>query len=201
MDAVNIIKKERKINDQGNQTINKRELPLFMLTFDNQEKTENIYNIKSILSMKVKIEPLRKTTNRIPQCKRCQSYNHTQAYCSRELRCVKCAGKHLTSTCTIKKNTPPKCVNCKGQYPANYHGCEVAKELQKIRNQERKPKQIREKPTERKQILNQEKPKLLDKETGDQKSYAQIVEQTEPERLKENKDNKIFEEILKSLEI
>lgn len=137
LDAINIIKKERKINDQGNQAINKRELPLFMLTFDNQEKAENIYNIKSILSMKVKIEPLRKTTNLISQYKRCQSYNHTQAYCSRELRCVKCAGKHLTSICIIRKNIPPKCVNYKGQHPTNYRGYEIATELQKIRNQER----------------------------------------------------------------
>lgn len=63
-----------------------------MLIFNNQEKVEDIYNIKTILSMKVKIEPLNKTTNLIPQCKRCQGYNHTQTYSSREPRYVKCVG-------------------------------------------------------------------------------------------------------------
>lgn len=101
-----------------------------MLTFNNQEKVEDIYNIKTTLSMKVKIEPLNKTTNLIPQCKKCQGYNHTQTYSSREPRYVKCAGKHLTATCTVRKNTPPKCVNCKEQHPANYRGCKIAKELQ-----------------------------------------------------------------------
>lgn len=54
LDAVNIIKKERKRDEQGNQVISKRGLPLFVLTFDNQENVENIYNIRAIFSMKVK---------------------------------------------------------------------------------------------------------------------------------------------------
>ena len=112
VDAVNIIKKERKLDKDGKQIICKRELPLFMITFDNKEDVEKIYNIKSILHMSVKTEPLRKATNLIPQCKNCQGFNHTSKYCHREPRCVKCIGKHATIQCKINKDTPPKCVNC-----------------------------------------------------------------------------------------
>lgn len=138
IDAVNILKKDRNTTGDSNQTACRVGLPLFMLTFDRGEKLENIYNITGILNMKVKIEPLRKTSELIPQCKRCQGFNHTQRYCARDPRCVKCTGKHLTRNCTVDRSVPPTCVNCKEQHPANYRGCEVAKELQKMRNLRKK---------------------------------------------------------------
>lgn len=110
-----------------------------MLTFENQERVEKIYEIKAILNMAIKIEPLRKNTKIIPQCKRCQGFNHMQVYCRKESRCVKCAGKYLTRNCNISRLTAPKCINCKGSHPANYRGCEVAKGLQKRLNQLMKP--------------------------------------------------------------
>jgi len=36
--------------------------------------------------------------------------------------------------CKVVRNLAPKCINCKGQHPANYKGCEVAVELQKMRD-------------------------------------------------------------------
>ena len=137
IDAVNIIKKERKKDEQGKEEISRVRLPLFMLTFDHEENVDNIYNIRSILNMRVKIEPLRKNSGLIPQCKKCQGFNHTQKFCHREPRCVKCLGKHYTSDCTINHNTPPTCVNCREQHPASYRGCEVAKQLQQMKNQRR----------------------------------------------------------------
>jgi hypothetical protein len=70
----------------------------------------------------------------IAQCKKCQAFGHTQKFCSKEQRCVKCAGRHVTSDCQKSKTQLPKCVNCGEGHPANYRGCVVAKELQKIRN-------------------------------------------------------------------
>lgn len=130
LDAVNLLKKERKRPDRGEEAIMKRKLPLFVLSFDKTESQEKIYNIRTIMSMVVKIEPLRVNTKTIPQCKRCQEFNHTQAYCRKEPRCVKCAGKHSSENCSLSKNEKATCVNCKGRHPANYRGCEVAKELQ-----------------------------------------------------------------------
>lgn len=47
--------------------------------------------------MLVKIEPIKVKNKNIIQCKRCKSYGHSQAYCWKQARCVKCAGKHLTA--------------------------------------------------------------------------------------------------------
>lgn len=141
LDAINILKKEKRNQQNGEPEIIKRGLPIFMLTFDNKDNIEKIYAIKTILSMVVKIEPLRKNNRLIPQCKRCQEFNHTQRYCQKEPRCVRCAGKHLTTKCIVRKNTLPKCINCGGEHPASYRGCEVAKELQKRRDNIMKSKQ------------------------------------------------------------
>lgn len=186
INAVNIIKKEKQTNDKGEQIISKRGLPLFMLTFNNQEKMEKIYEIKKILNIAVKIEPLRRNMKAIPQCKRCKCYNHTQAYCCREPRCVECAGKHLTTNCNISKQTAPKCVNYKGMHPANYRGCEVAKELQRRRDQLMKPiKKVTQLSNNDK--LNKPKKEERKKEkriTFGEKTFAQVT------RTTDNKGNK-----------
>lgn len=152
LDAVNMVKTERKSTDNGGSTIIKRKLPLFTLTFANSEKIENIYNIRNIMGMVVRIEPLKKVTGIIPQCKNCQAYNHTKKYCNRETRCVKCAGKHDTKDCKIEKNTPAKCINCHGTHPASYRGCEVAKTLQNMRNRANKKQPMRATKGKQKEI-------------------------------------------------
>lgn len=126
--------------------------------------------------MRVKIEPLRKTTDAIPQCKKCQGFNHTQKYCSREARCVRCAGKHLTQNCTASKNTPPNCINCKKNHPASYRGCEVAQELQKIRNQQRKS-QIQKKRIVEKELPQQTRSNNITNSKTVAKTYVEIIKQ------------------------
>lgn len=111
----------------------KEPLDMFILTFESSEDINKIHAIKHILQCKVEIEPF-KSSKLIPQCKKCQAYGHTQMYCAKEARCVKCTGRHLTKDCTKSKNDKPKCVHCGGEHPANYRGCKVAIELQKIRN-------------------------------------------------------------------
>lgn len=112
---------------------NKEPLNMFILSFHHQENIKNIYEIKSILGCKIDVQPL-KSPKLIPQCKRCQAYGHTQKYCSKEPRCVKCTAKHLTVDCNKPRDAKPKCVHCGESHPANYRGCVVAKELQKMRN-------------------------------------------------------------------
>lgn len=173
LDAVNMVKKERTENQEGNQTYRKRGLPLFMLVFDNKENVQNIYGIKGILHMKVKIEPMRRTTTRIPQCKKCQGFNHTQRYCSRDPRCVKCSGKHITQACTIGRDVPAKCINCKGQHPASYRGCEVAKQLQQLRNKSRNQPQNHE--IRRTQTSNLMDQNPQPSNAGQRRTFAQVV--------------------------
>ena len=190
IDAVNIIKKEKRDNS-GFQELSRKGLPLFMLTFDHEETAEKIYNIKTILNMRVKIEPLRKTTNLIPQCKRCQGYNHTQKYCYREPRCVKCLGKHFTRDCLLKRSEQPTCVNCKEHHPANYRGCEVAKQLQRLRYK---------KGNDYKQRINtqmmevSERPPSLPIEP--KSSYAKVVQQQQKNVMEQET---ALDEVLKRL--
>jgi hypothetical protein len=199
IDAVNIIKKERKVDTDGKPIVCKKGLPLFMLTFDNKEDVEKIYNIKSILHMRVKIEPLRKTSNLIPQCKNCQGFNTTK-YCHREPRCVKCTGEHHTIQCKINKDTPPKCVNCGGQHPANYRGCEVAKELQNIRNRINNSQQRYRKQAEKSESLTQmvQKPQES-KVTESSRTFSQ-VSQSKPLEGKPKEESNLLERILRRLE-
>lgn len=104
-----------------------------MLTFDHSEDIKKVFSITHILKVKVKIEAIRKNKDQIPQCQRCQRFEHTKSFCRREARCVKCAGSHLTIDCKLDRTSTPKCVNCHEAHPANYRGCIVAKELKKRR--------------------------------------------------------------------
>lgn len=60
-------------------------------------------------------------------------YGHTQKYCNKQERCVKCAGKHLTRNCNKKRNETAKCANCGEAHLASYKRCSLAKKLQQIR--------------------------------------------------------------------
>lgn len=121
-------------NDENKRIKTRSKLRLFMLTFEQNAPINDIYAIKNIAYQTVKIEALRKSSNRIVQCKNCQGYNHVRIGCHRTPRCVKCAGRHLATNCKAVINTP-KCANCGEGHTANYRGCIVAKELQKMRNE------------------------------------------------------------------
>lgn len=110
----------------------KEPLDMFIVSFDSSEDISKIYKIHHICDTIVKVEPI-KQQQILPQCKKCQGFGHTKNYCNKPPRCVKCAGKHSSVECN-KQIDNPKCCNCGKQHPASYRGCEVAKELQKIRN-------------------------------------------------------------------
>ncbi|XP_029174680.1 uncharacterized protein LOC114943252 [Nylanderia fulva] len=92
-----------KVQNVVNKQSWKRKEPLdmFVLSFDTEEDINKIFQISNIMNCKVEIQPL-KTNKLIPQCKKCQAYGHTQQYCNREPRCVKCAGKHYFKECKKK---------------------------------------------------------------------------------------------------
>lgn len=168
----------------------KEPLDMFLLTFDSSEDVSKIHNIKYILASVVKIESV-KRPNIIPQCKKCQAFGHTKNYCSRAPRCVKCAGKHSTESCTKHDKQQPKCCNCGENHPANYRGCVVAKELQTIRNktiqQTTKPKNTRtafhteQRPANVTNIVHQPPSQVapLSKKDSNQISYAQAAKNAE----------------------
>lgn len=136
---IDVVNKIRKANVQGKVT--RQPLSLFLLTFEHDENIKKIFEIKYICHMGVKMEAL-KNSKLIPQCKRCQRYEHTQRFCQRDPICVKCAGKHLSADCTKSRDIAAKCFNCTQEHPANYRGCTIAKELQRRRNLLIKPTQL-----------------------------------------------------------
>ena len=106
----------------------------------------------------------------------------------------------------MDRNEPPTCVNCKERHPANYRGCEVAKELQKIRNLRKKtgnkkssvqsriavddaPK-VHQKLSQVSQTVKDNKPKG--------KTHAEVVKKPQP-KLKENKSDQVLQEVLNKL--
>lgn len=112
--------------------IEKIKLPLFFVDLEPAEINNNIFEVNNLLHTKIKIEePYKRRI--IIQCQNCQEYGHSKAYCSYPPRCVRCAAHHLTSTCTKPRDTPAKCVLCNGEHPANYKGCQIHKNLQKLR--------------------------------------------------------------------
>lgn len=190
-EVANILKRERK-----GEVITKRRLPLHMLVFDKEQDIRQIYEIKKILGLKVKIEPLRKRSTLIPQCKKCQGYGHTQKYCQKEPRCVKCAGPHSTVQCDKHKSAPAKCYNCGEAHPASYRGCIVAKKLQKqrddiLRKQKKhihspnapNPNSQSENPRQE-QSANIKRNTLL-KQASLETTYAQIIKSKQPDQNKE----------------
>jgi hypothetical protein len=63
------------------------------------------------------------------QCRRCQMWGHGSSNCHLDPACVKCAGPHETSACTVSATGAKvpedqlKCVNCQQKHSANYGGC------------------------------------------------------------------------------
>lgn len=111
----------------------KQALNLFMLSFQHEQDPKAVYGIKFIERQVVKIEEIRNKRRNIVQCKKCQDFNHTQAFCHRKAACVKCGGAHLTQACTKSNDEAAKCVNCNGAHPASYRGCPYAVNLQQAR--------------------------------------------------------------------
>ena len=86
-----------------------------------KEDRGRVFN-ERINGVKIRVET-QKSKSRSTQCHRCQLFGHSQAKCTAQPKCVKCAGDHLTSTCTKPKDTAATCANCKESHTASYQGC------------------------------------------------------------------------------
>ncbi|CAG5004700.1 unnamed protein product [Parnassius apollo] len=97
-------------NIQNSRT--KQALPMWNIELEPRENNKDIYNVKYLLHCRISFEAPR-PRRVIPQCTNCQDYNHTQKFCNRKPRCVKCAGSHHTSACLRKdRSKEVKCVLC-----------------------------------------------------------------------------------------
>lgn len=109
----------------------KSELPIFFVDLEPAEINQDIFHLNALLNTKIKIEePYKK--REIIQCINCQEYGHSKTYCAYPSRCVRCNSNHSTSACNKTSDQPPVCVLCGGDHTANYRGCQVHKNLQKL---------------------------------------------------------------------
>ncbi|GIY62197.1 nucleic-acid-binding protein from transposon X-element [Caerostris darwini] len=98
-------------------------MPLFQIQLAPTENIEEIWTLDNLLFTKITVE---KYNNKggISQCHRCQLFSHSSINCKLPIKCVKCAGQHLTKDCSITNHTEtPVCANCQGSHPASYRGC------------------------------------------------------------------------------
>lgn len=95
------------------------------------EINKNIFHLKNLLHTKISVEKHQKSRELI-QCTNRQDYGHSKSYCAHPPRCVRCVGHHLTSACTQSKDQPPTCTLCGDNHTANYRGCYVHKNLQRL---------------------------------------------------------------------
>lgn len=133
--VVNIVNitKTVKLRDSDNKIINrtKKTYPLFYVDLEPKDNNKNIYEITHLSYTSVKIEEPHKSSG-IPQCKKCQRWNHTKQGCIRPIRCFKCAQNHESATCLLKDPTKFKCVNCGLNHTANYRGCQAYRDTEKL---------------------------------------------------------------------
>ncbi|VVC39861.1 Pre-C2HC domain [Cinara cedri] len=114
------------------QKVTKIKLPMFVVDLEPAVINKDIFHVTSLLHTKVKIEEPHKR-NDIIQCLNCQDYSHLRKYCSYSSRCVRYGDNHPSTTCSKTIFTPTKCALCKSDHPANYKGCQIYKDLQRLR--------------------------------------------------------------------
>lgn len=156
----------RNIHNIRNR-VTKEPLPMFYVDLEPNSNNVDIYKLELIMNLRVKFEPPNQNRE-LPQCMQCQRYGHTKRFCHHNPRCVKCAGNHTTASCSRKiKDNNVLCVLCEQNHPANYKGCSVYKELQKISFPSlRKKDNVNDKP-------NQQETQSAYVRTG--KTYAQAA--------------------------
>ncbi|GBO00034.1 Nucleic-acid-binding protein from transposon X-element [Araneus ventricosus] len=98
--------------------------PYFLVDVIKTQNHQNIYNIKTINHLKVKVETYRRR-NHATICFKCSGFHHSAKNCECHPKCIKCAGRHETRECHIKTLIEnPICINCNGEgHLASWRGC------------------------------------------------------------------------------
>jgi hypothetical protein len=121
----------------------KEPMPMFLVELRDSATTPEIYNLRTLLHMRVQVEAYRGPSGP-RQCHNCCRFGHVTSGCNALPRCVKCAGAHHTSTCSkTDLSVPATCANCNERHTASYRACPVFKAASiahKARLQGLKPK-------------------------------------------------------------
>ncbi len=104
--------------------------PLFRIELEPNPINPTIYNLTSILQVRIKVEAFKPRTEP-PFCRKCQRTGHTRQYCLRSPHCIKCGEGHESTACQLQSTDPCTCANCGGPHPASYRGCPEHQKLRK----------------------------------------------------------------------
>ena len=109
--------------------ITKKPFNLFFVELEPASNNKLVFDITRLCYEIVKIEAPREKPS-IPQCYRCLDYGHTQSYCHKVHRCVKCGLNHKSIECTKARDSPAKCALCGNDHTANWKGCSEYKKVE-----------------------------------------------------------------------
>lgn len=113
------------INVANMRNFRKVPLPMYLVELADADLTPEIYNLRTLLHMKVKVEAYRGVDGP-RQCHNCCRFGHVASGCNALPWCVKCALQHPTSQCPkTDTSTPAKCANCQESHTASYRACRV----------------------------------------------------------------------------
>ena len=164
--------------------VTKAPLPMFFVDLKPNPKNSEIYNLTRLYHAVVKVEPPRPKRTVI-QCVKCQEFGHSKNYCHKKERCVKCDGNHATQDCPRPANSTPTCTNCHGTHTANYRGCPVHLQLQKLKH----PSFIsRPEPPKQREISDNRKSQFI-KQTTQTGTYAEAVRSPNTESTRDGPDS------------
>ncbi|GBM97576.1 RNA-directed DNA polymerase from mobile element jockey [Araneus ventricosus] len=88
----------------------KRPLPIYQITLKNNEVNKGIWNVNTLMLVKVTVRKFERKTGTI-QCFNCNQWHHSAAGCGYKPRCIKCGGPHAKDQCTEKPKDVPICIN------------------------------------------------------------------------------------------
>jgi hypothetical protein len=150
--------------------------PMFIVTFQAGTDLREIYKTTKLCHCIVKWERY-KAKRPIQQCFNCQKFGHSSAYCGRPAKCVKCNKPHNTQDCQKLPCDPPICVNCGGDYPANYSGSPEYRKILASRNRKKPSQQSRppNQPSTRSQFPPLSQPRIKQHQ---ERTWAQIAVHT-----------------------
>jgi hypothetical protein len=134
------------VNVAAMRNFRKEPIPIFLVELRDCPSTPEIYNLRTLLHMRVKVEAYRGPSGP-RQCHNCCRFGHVTSGCNALPRCVKCAGAHHTNTCQLKDHSiPATCANCNEQHTASYRACRAFRAAAKAHKTRLQPTQPKPQP-------------------------------------------------------
>jgi hypothetical protein len=122
----------RTILDRNRQ---KKDLHQLTVRTSPEWTAKKIGALKKVGSVHLRLTPFKH--DRPQMCFNCNRFGHSSTHCTAAPRCWKCAGDHYGARCTLPREQPATCCNCRGDHPAMSRKCAVYRmHLERLRTQQ-----------------------------------------------------------------